>query len=195
MKPQRKMRLAINLSIWTLLLIVIIVAVSPARDALINHFFGPAPSPTATVTPGDNLFFIQAIPSGSVYLDGHLLAQPPAPGGKPLKLSNGRHQIPWKAAPFNPLSCVIAIPSSLTAGQCTYKSPVPYAGANARLITFDPTLTDLSAPQRTVFIQHISAVLTSLQSTTLVQPGEQYASTSPEISSQHAPQTSHSKRR
>lgn len=179
LSQRKKGRFFVNIGIWVLVFVIIIVVLSPARDAILNHFFHQTSATTPTVTPGDNLFFIQAIPSGSVYLDGHLLIQPPTPGGKPLSLSYGRHQILWKAAPFNPLSCIVSVPSSLTAGQCNYESPVPYAGANARLITFDPTLTDLSAAQRTVLIQHIQVVLTSLQSTAIVQPGEQYASTSP----------------
>ncbi len=178
MKPQRNMRLVINLSLWVLLLIVIIVAVSPARDALINHFFSSAPPPAATVTPGDNLFFIQAIPQGTIYIDGHLLAHPPAVGGKPLRLSPGRHQILWKADPFEPLSCVVSIPSSVSNGQCNDESPTAYENGNARLITFAPTLADLSPPQKTALIQHIQALLTTMTSTTTIEPGEYYIATS-----------------
>ncbi len=178
MKPQRNMRFVFNLSIWVLLLIVIIVAVSPARDALINHFFGSAPPPAATVTPGDNLFFIQALPQGTIYIDGHLLAHPPAVGGKPLRLSPGRHQILWKADPFEPLSCVVSIPSSVSSGQCNDESPTAYENGNARLITFAPTLVDLFPPQKTALIQHIQEVLTTMTSTTTVEPGEHYIATS-----------------
>lgn len=178
MRPRSRMRLVINLSIWTLLLIVIIVAVSPARDALINHFRSSAPPPEATIAPGDNLFFIQAIPQGNIYIDGHVLAHPPTVEGKPLRLSEGRHQILWKADPFEPLSCVITIPSSIGNGQCNYESPTSYANGDARLITFEPTLADLSPAQKNALIAHIQTLLQTLTSTSIVEPGEQYIGTS-----------------
>ncbi len=178
--PRRKAGLLFNIGIAMLLVIVIVVALSPVRDAILNHFIGPTPTPTALITLGDNLFYIQAIPKGSIFIDERQIMHLPVIGkDHPLQLSPGKHQIRWEAAPFKPLSCIVSVPSSPTNDQCPYESVTPLTPAeNVRLVTFDPSIANLPTTQRATLVHQIQLALNMLQSTTIVQPGEAYLSTS-----------------
>lgn len=78
--PRSKVRLAFTTSLWLALLLIIIVIFSPVRDIALNRLFPPAITPTATVAAGDNLFYIQASPTGTVTIDGRPVTQLPAIG-------------------------------------------------------------------------------------------------------------------
>jgi hypothetical protein len=70
--------------------VIIIVGSSPgARDALDVGVFGRAPTPTATLAPGTDLFYMDGIPSwGQAYLDGHVIARDQSNSADhPLELS------------------------------------------------------------------------------------------------------------
>ena len=113
--PRSKARLLFNIGIATLLVVVIVVALSPTRDAILNHFIGPTPTSTPNITPGDNLFYIQDTPKGSIFIDERQITHLPVFGkDHPLQLSPGKHQIRWEATPFQPLSCIVSVPSSPT---------------------------------------------------------------------------------
>ncbi len=174
--PRSKVRLGFTIGLWLALLLIIIAIFSPLRDMALNRIFPPAITPTATVTAGDNLFYIQAAPTGLVTIDGHAISQLPAVGtGIPIRLSRGEHKIAWDASPFPPLSCVVNVPSSILNEQCTYESSISYDnGENARLISFVGNLSNLPNNQRSMLTRSIQSALDALQSTTIVQPGEPY---------------------
>ncbi|MHB8596461.1 MAG: hypothetical protein ACYDER_06580 [Ktedonobacteraceae bacterium] len=174
--PRNNVRLAFTISLWLALLLVVVAIFSPLRDIALNRVFPPSFTPTATVTTGDNLFYIQASPMGTVSIDGRPVSQLPAVGsGPPIRLSRGEHKIAWQASPFAPLSCIVNVPSSIVNEQCNYESSIALNnGTNARLISFVGNLSYLPNNQRTMLTHSIQATLNTLQSTTIVQPGEPY---------------------
>ncbi|MEO9059742.1 MAG: hypothetical protein ABI396_16335, partial [Ktedonobacteraceae bacterium] len=69
--PRRsKVRVTFILSLWVLLFVVIIGVVSPVRDIVLNHFFPPASTSATPIPPGDDLFYIQDSPRGTISIDG-----------------------------------------------------------------------------------------------------------------------------
>lgn len=177
--PRSKARLTFVIALWVVLVLLIIAIFTPARDVVINRFLTAAPTPTATMVAGDDLFNIQASPTGIVTVDGHALGRranlsAPYYTDKPLRLSRGQHKIVWQAAPFNPLTCIVSVPPTASE-QCNYESAGTSSTApGTRDISFIASLTDLPVAQQTALKQALQASLNTLQSTTTVQPGEQY---------------------
>ncbi len=174
--PRNNIRLTFTISIWVVLILVVVAIFSPLRNVALNRIFPPSIMPTATVTTGNNLFYIQASPTGTVTIDGRPVTQLPAVGtGSPIRLSRGEHKIAWQANPFPQLSCIVNVPSSIVNEQCNFESPIELNnGTNARLISFVGSLDSLPGNQRTALTRSIQSTLDTLQSTTIVQPGEPY---------------------
>lgn len=162
-----------------MLVVIIVVASSPAaRDALETGIFGRAPTPTATLAPGLDLFYIEGIPSWSqVSTDGHRLIHIPIPGigQSPLQLPRGHHLVAWHADPFQTQSCIISVPPVFATDTCRVNQAVLlHPGLSAWIISFDVSLATLPNDQRTALVQRTQAALDELQSTAIIQPGEQY---------------------
>ena len=174
--PRNKVRLAFTISLWLALILVIAAIFSPLRDMALNRIFPPSITPTTAITAGDNLFYIQASPTGTVTIDGRPVTHLPAVGtGSPIRLSRGEHKIAWQANPFPQLSCIVKVPSSIVNEQCNFESSIQLNnGTNARLISFVGSLDALPGNQRTSLTRSIQSTLNTLQSTTIVQPGEPY---------------------
>lgn len=174
--PRNNVRLAFTISLWLALLLIVVAIFSPLRDVALNRIFPSSFTPTATVTAGDNLFYIQASPMGIVSIDGRPVSQLPAVGtGSPICLSRGEHKIAWQANPFPQLSCIVNVPALIVNEQCNYESAIQLNnGTNARLISFVGSLSYLPSNQRTSLTRSIQSALNTLQSTTIVQPGEPY---------------------
>lgn len=177
--PRSKARLAFVIILWAVLVLLIIAIFTPARAVVINRFLTAAPTPTATLIPGNDLFNIQASPTGIITIDGHTLKRNTKPPityytSKPVHLSRGQHKIVWQAPPFKPLTCIVSVPP-VANEQCNYESAGTSSSApGTRDISFIASLTDLPTAQQTTLKQAIQASLNTLQSTTTVQPGEQY---------------------
>ncbi len=179
--PRSKGRLTFIIALWLVIVLLLVAIFSPVRDVVINRFLVVAPTPTATLVSGDNLFYIQALPKGTISIDGQTLKSVPDPssGQRPLQLSRGRHNIVWQAQPFAPISCVVSIPSTIT-NQCSDESITQSpSGSNVRLITFNASLNNLPSTPRNALIHTLQDTLNTLQSTSIVQPGEHYLYTSP----------------
>ncbi len=175
-RPYTKRRIFIIACIL-LVLIIIGVVVSPLRTLVFRPAAGIVPTPTPI--PGDNLFFIQDTLSGRVTIDGRTIKDLPIPNlNPPIRLAPGEHHIVWQSAPFNPLTCIVYVPSLAQSQPCAYEFAVSLnSGINAWLISFAPSFTDLSTAQRSVLEQKIQETFNVEQSTGLVQPGEQYLQT------------------
>ena len=170
--------------VWIVLLAVIISIFTPVRDIVLNHLFPTSGVPTATIPSGDNLFYIQASPPGHILIDGHPITHLPDRNKQPhpdtpLQLAQGKHQIVWESAPFQPLICAISVPSQIEDQHCPYETLIQgSAGQNIHLITFTPSFQNLTPAQQQVLGQHIQNVLQTLNATAPVLPGEQYFYTS-----------------
>lgn len=174
--PRSKVRLTFIIALWLVIVLLLIAIFSPVRDVVINRFLTGVPTPTPTLVAGDNLFYIQATPKGTISIDGRTLTNVPDPnsGQRPLQLAYGKHNIVWQVAPFSPISCVVSIPSSIT-NQCSDESITQSPnGSNVRLITFNASLNNLPSAPRNALIHTLQDTLNTLQSTSIVQPGEHY---------------------
>lgn len=139
--------------------------------------FNPAPASTATLYPGDDLFYILRSPTwGSISIDGHTYARLPTIGvDAPLQLARGRHLLLWRANPFLTQHCFISVPPDTT-DTCLYNSSARVnENLSAWVIRFSLDLNMLPDRQRAALTQATQAALDTLQSAETVQPGEQYA--------------------
>lgn len=179
--PNTRRRIFIIVCIL-LVLVIIGVGVSPLRTMIFSPSVGVAPTPTAI--PGDNLFYVQETLPGAVTVDGHIVTNvlrqdilPPINTKlfPPLQLSVGEHHVVWQHAPFQPLACIVYVPSFALSQPCPYETSIALqTGSNAWLISFIPTLSDLSAAQQAKLDHAIQHTLDALTSSDTVQPGEQY---------------------
>ncbi len=176
------LRLAVAISLVVLTLLVILGSSASVRDMVALRLFGPTPIPTASLVPGDDLFYIEGTPSwGSISIDGHVLPHPPAIGlNPPLRLARGQHRITWSAPPFLPQRCVASVPPRLTTDNCHITNINEFRpGPPASVIIFYESLAILPGDQRAALTQQVQALLDTLRSTETVLPGEQYVHAQP----------------
>ncbi len=187
-KPQRspvepparrhRLQLVVTAGIVVLALLVILGSTAPVRELVSSAFIRPAPTPTPTLGPGADLFYVQGNPPwGQLSIDGKAIAHLPRISyDPPLRLSRGRHILVWKANPFLLSSCTVSVPPSYITDTCGYHQAVQLdSGLSAYIITFSVSLTSLPTDQRATLIQAAQEALDAQQSTDTVQPGELYA--------------------
>ncbi len=174
---QRRLQLTITASIVVLALLVILGNITSLRN-LAGGVFGPTPTPTQTLVPGVDLFYIGGSPSwGRLSIDGQAVSHLPIIGSDaPLRLPRGHHLLLWRADPFQPQYCIVSVPPSYATDTCSYNQTVQLeSGLSAWVVTFSVSLNTLSDSQRTAVIQAAQAALDAQQSTDIVRPGERYA--------------------
>jgi hypothetical protein len=143
---------------------------------------GAAPKPTATLFPGEDLFYITINPNiGTVSVDGHAISPLPKLGNTPIQLSEGTHSIVWNAPPFKEQQCFASVPPIQNAGtnaclttDVATVSKGKNSGLQAAIIEFEATSNMLSTSQKNALITAAQATISSFDSTTTVEPGEQY---------------------
>ncbi len=175
----RKLSLIFMAILVVLIALIVLGVITHTFASIFGVSSEATPTQSAPVAIGDDLFYIEAYPWGSVSIDSQTIAHLPIPGqDQPLRLSRGLHRIVWHAVPFQPESCIVFVPPQiLNEPSCPYETDVS-ALAQGRLVTFAPSLTNLPNNQRTALLQQAQAALDILQSSDIVQPGEEYA-TSP----------------
>jgi len=144
---------------------------------------GPSPTPTPTLIPGENLYYITTNPRwGTITIDGRQVSHLPAIGSTPLQLSPGEHEVVWNVAPFISQKCFVSVPpqentgsSYCSTGDTAAVRSGKYTGLQATIVEFTPSLSMLPDAQRALLIQAIQAQLDTFQATDTVQPGEQFA--------------------
>lgn len=167
-----------------LLAIVVVAGGLPAtRNSATQFLAGLRPTPTATLIPGSNAYFLLPNPPGTtILLDGHALASPPLPGDPhPLLLSPGTHTLAWRNMlyPFQPLSCRISVPR---ARRDTCQLLQPYqvpplangAPVTAPIIADRLSLSALPGTQSAALTATIQAALQSMTATAAIAPGDHY---------------------
>jgi hypothetical protein len=178
--PRRRGPLAI-LAVIVLIIVLVGGGLAIAR-AVGSGAIGVAPTPTATLLPGENLFYITTDPSwGTVSVDGHTLARLPTLGDQPLTLGVGGHIITWNVPPLTPQKCLIYVPLQQSPGgncsttdQAKVHSPGKDAGLSATVVEFTLDSSMLSSTQFTALSNAIQTYFNTFQATDTVQPGEQY---------------------
>lgn len=167
---QRRMQLIVTISVVILALAILFSSSPVVRDLII-------PSPSPTLVPGVNLFYIQLQPAwGKISVDGRALARLPVIGkDAPLQLAPGRHMLQWIAPPFITQSCTVSVPPSQN-DTCSYNATQALSdGLSAWVVKFSASLAMLSGEQRASLIDVAQAALDMSDTTTTVQPGERYS--------------------
>jgi hypothetical protein len=138
------------------------------------------------------LYIEPGVPWAVVSVDGRWLPRIPRYGdASALYLSPGTHQVEWRAAPFDTLTCTLSQPGS-PSDTCAHGEVVDGStpGIIATIVAFDPSLTSLSGRRRSELVADIQSVLDSQTSSETVQPGERYvdaAGSPPAAAWAHAP--------
>lgn len=176
--PKRRRPLPI---IAAIVLIIVLVGGGLLVTHTVGGAFGPAATPTPTLIPGENLFYVTISPPwGTISIDGRRIAHLPLVGATPLVLSPGGHTITWNAPPFQPQSCIVYVPpQQTTGGACSTNDSQTvqsgkYSGLQATVLSFTASTSALPTAQRSALYSAAQEYLSSLQSTDMVQPGEQY---------------------
>jgi len=181
---RRRTEIAAATGLLVLVVLVILGTLTPLRDMLTQYFFAPTPTATLPISPGDDLFYFEAFPTGwgTISVDGHPIHQSVFFGAMPIRLGRGAHQVIWQAAPFTAEGCIVYVPSPLNGGSsckyelATFQSPT---GQPGRLIRFSASLDNLSNDQQAALSAKVQAALDAMQSTGTVQPGERYVHAQP----------------
>jgi hypothetical protein len=167
-----------------LALVIVLTTIPAVRDDATGLVSRLLPSPTPTLVPGSDLFYLLPNPPGVVVsLDGHTLARLPPPGDPhPLRLALGHHVFAWRSRIFSflPLRCTVSLPPVRPAGPdtCPFLSaqqvPLAERAAPGRVIALHVTLDSLSVDAHGQLASAVQGALDSIRHTTLVQPGERY---------------------
>ena len=133
--------------------------------------------------PDTDLFYMEGIPPwGHLLVDGHPVSNLPVESGnKPLRLARGHHKLLIIAEPFQPISCSVSVPLTLT-DTCLLTTTDLQLLTGGWHITFFESLATLPVTERTALIQATQAELDKQQSSTRVQTGEHFI----HIGSNHA---------
>ena len=174
--PRRRWQLALTAALVILTALVILATTAPARNLVVGVFIRPTPSPTPTLVPGVDLFYVQGSPSwGQLSIDGHLVAHLPIIQSEPpLRLSRGHHVLAWQAEPFLTQRCTVSVPPRY-ADSCTLNETANLgSGLLAWVIRFSVALDLLPNEQRVALVQVAQAAIDAQHLTDTVRPGERY---------------------
>lgn len=187
---RHRLQLIVTAGIVVLALLVILGSTAPVRELVGSAIIRPASTPTPTLGPGADLFYVQGNPPwGQLSIDGQAVAHLPRISyDPPLRLSRGRHVLVWRADPFLSLRCTASVPPSFITDTCGYHQAAQLdSGLAAYIITFPVSLTSLPIGQRASLIQAIQGVLDAQQLTDIVRPGELYALSPNDLKCRDAP--------
>ncbi|MHB8600660.1 MAG: hypothetical protein ACYDER_28125 [Ktedonobacteraceae bacterium] len=172
-RRQRIVRVSGSAIVIIVALLLILNSIVPTHR-LLGLLAGPTPIATATLASNIDHFYLDAGPPwGKLTLDGQPLTFSTL---EPVQFTRGHHQFVWQASPFQPIRCTLSVPVATTdtCKHITIATQVNGAASTAEEVTFYDTLNMLPKTQQTALIQAAQAALDSAQSTTTVQPGEQF---------------------
>ena len=176
---QRRKQLVFTVGFVSMLLVVLLGSYAPTRQTLVRTFSAPV-TPTSTLTPGTDRFYIAGEPTwGHLFVDGKLVTHLPDPirSEPPLQLSRGKHMLTWIAAPFPARSCTVSVPPDFRVDSCDFNSFIQTNTIrSAWLFSFPVALTDLPVASQNALIQVTQNALDTHSPSETVRVGEVYAS-------------------
>lgn len=175
---QRLTRVIAIFSVFLLALGILWGSYAPVRSIILSTVSPPLPTPTATILPGTDLFYLDANPSwGTLMIDGKQSAYVPVlEVDAPLRLSRGPHHFQWSAAPFLTQHCDITVPPDYVHDTCYSDEIVSSPLGDARFFRFPASLGMLSDAQSQMLVNVIQATLDAQAPTTTIERGAPYAS-------------------
>lgn len=172
---QRRLGLIGINSILILVIGIFLISMAPVRGLMSSILFRPTPSPTPTLTPGVDLFYVRVDPSwGQLFIDGHPTSLPNIGVDPPLRLARGQHLLVWQAEPFLTQRCTVSVPPMVTDTCSDHETTPTSTGLSAWVISFSMSLATLSSEQRAALLQVAQVALDARQSTATVRPRERY---------------------
>lgn len=167
-------------SMVALAFLLLMVNTPAVRGLAVKVLALPATTPTETMYPGEDLFYVQADPVwGHLTVDGRALAHLPIVGvSAPMRLARGRHELVWNAEPFRQQRCILSVPTNYLADTCADHRTVRVGSDIDSIVIFTESLDMLPTGPRMGLIQAVQQELDARQSTVIVPKGELYA-TSP----------------
>ena len=174
----RGLQLLITSGIVVLAILVILGSTAGIRTLLSGGTGSPLPTPATSSRPHNDLFYFQLNPPwGHLSIDGHTVARVPTDStDPPLSLPPGQHKLLWKAAPFQPVSCLLVVPVSSNPSTCNH-SQFTLGNTNqlASIVELRVSTDLLPNTQRTALLAATQAALDQEQHSETVLPGEAYA--------------------
>jgi hypothetical protein len=186
----RVVRVALLSGMLLLAALVVLATMPGVREMTRTLITGPTPTPT--LEPALDLFYMLPNPPGTmVLIDGKALQRLPVPGTPPLLIARGRHVIEWLPGPFPfaPLSCVLTVPHAsedtcpVSPGYVLPIGLLPPGGLDNQpsVIDLHVTLSALPSAQATALTTAIADALSPTTSSVTVQPGEAHFSYQPGV--------------
>lgn len=183
---ERAVRRLVMLCVVVLALAALLASIPAIREGASGLAYSFLPTPTTTLAPGANRFYLVPNPPGvEVLLDGHTLSRLPLPGNpRPLILARGRHTFTWRSTrlPFQPLTCIVSVPFSKAADTCPLDPLDPVSrnpaagpsGPDGYVITLHPSLPTLRQERAQGLVVAIQNAVAAARFTATIQHGEQY---------------------
>lgn len=172
---QRRIYLLLLNSLLMLAIVLLLATTTSVREQVSRVFIRPTSSPTSTLAPGGDLFYVKTnSPWGRLFVDGHPISLPTMSVDPPLRFARGQHQLVWRAIPFLAQQCTVSVPP-IFADTCNDRETTQVSSElSAWVITFSESLTNLAKTSRAALLQAIQTTLDAQQSTDIVRPGEHY---------------------
>jgi hypothetical protein len=179
-----------------LLALAVLFSASPALRASLGGAF-VALQPTAPLLPSQDQFYLDLeVPWTVVTLDGHRLALPQIGRDLPLRLARGSHRLVWRAAPFQPQSCVLTVPTQpldtcpidLNIAGLPVQPPqpnppgLPGIQPFVRIMQLRESLTTLPPDQAQALAAALRQSVAAFDAT--IQPGERYFGIPPGVAAE-----------
>ena len=172
---QRKLYLLLLNGLVILAVVLFLANTTSVRKLVSSVFIHPTPSPTATLAPGVDLFYIRASPTwGQLFVDGHPTPLPTMSIDPPLRFARRQHQLVWQADPFLAQRCTVSVPPNFADMCSDHETTQASSGLSAWVVTFSESLATLPGSPRAALLQAAQAALDARQSTDIVRPGEHY---------------------
>lgn len=116
-------------------------------------------------------------PWGHLSVDGQVVSIASGRNYPLFNLARGQHTLSWRADPFPPQQCTLAIPVGSGIDTCKHPPIPPASGGTDSYISFPADVTLLSPQQRNALLQATQVTFDRLQSSEMVRAGELYAQT------------------
>jgi hypothetical protein len=158
---QRRTYLMLLNGLLMLVVVLLLCTTTTVSEKVSSVFIRPAPSPTATLFPGVDLFYVRANPPwGRLLIDGYPTALPAIGIDPPLRLARGQRQLVWQADPFQAQQCTVSIPPTV-ADTCSDHETTQEdsSGLSPWLINFSASLATLAGTPRAELLQAVQVAL------------------------------------
>ncbi len=116
-------------------------------------------------------------PWGSLSVDGQVVSVPTDRSYPLFSLTRGQHTLLWRADPFPPQQCTLAVPVGSGIDTCKHPPVPPASGGTDSYISFPTDITLFAPQQRAALLQATQATLDREQSSETLRVGELYAQT------------------